>query len=53
MKNWRPQVFLGTILLTGLGGLAMWLDFEQVAICCAAGIVAAVTSLATNGKAVK
>ena len=51
MKEWRPQVLAGIVLLTTFGGAAMWLDFEQIAMACAAGIVAAVTALTVNGKA--
>lgn len=50
MREWRPQVLAGIVLLTAFGGVAMWLDFEQIAMACAAGIVAAVTALTINNK---
>ena len=50
MKEWRPQVLTGILLLTAIAGAAMWLGFEEIAAACAGGIVSCVTILSQNGR---
>lgn len=52
MKEWRPQVFAGMLVLGAVVVVAMYLGFETIAGAGVAGIVAAVTTLSQNDKKV-
>lgn len=52
MKEWRPQVLAGILLLTIMGCYAMYLNFETIAGAAVAGIVVAVTQLSKGEKAI-
>ena len=52
MKDWRPQVLIGMVVLGVLGYFAMQIGYDTIAGVCAAGVVSAVTSLSLNGKKV-
>lgn len=45
MKDWRPQVILGMLVLGLLGYIAMLMGYDTIAGVCAAGVVSAVTHL--------
>ena len=50
MKDWRPQVFAGIVLLCSVACYAMYLNFETIAGAAVAGIVVAVTQLSKSEK---
>lgn len=50
MKDWRPQIIVGVLVLGAIAYIALQSGFDQVAILAVGGIVAAVTALSANGK---
>lgn len=50
MKDWRPQVLLGMLVLGILGYMAMQMGYDTIAGVCAGGVVSAVTSLSLDSK---
>lgn len=49
MKDFRPQVLIGIVVLGVLAWVAMQLDFKELAGVFGLGIVTAVTTLSKNG----
>ena len=49
MKDFRPQVLIGILVLGVLAWVAMQLNFDTIAGVCAGGVVSAVTTLSKNG----
>ena len=50
MKDFRPQVLIGILILGVLAWVAMQLDFEPLAGVFGGGIVAAVTTLTKDSN---
>lgn len=48
IKEWRPQVLVGMVVLCVMAWVAMQNGLDQIAGVCAGGVVAAVTALSTN-----
>ena len=49
MKDFRPQVLIGVVVLGALGWVAMTFGYDTIAGVAIGGIVSAVTSLSKNG----
>ncbi len=51
VKDWRPQVLIGMMVLGVLGYIAMTMGYDTIAGVCAGGVVSAVTALSRDSKA--
>ncbi len=52
MKEWRPQVLIGMLVLGVIGYFGMTLGYDTIAGVAVGGVVSAVTALSQNSKAV-
>ncbi len=50
IKEWRPQVLIGMLVLGVIGYFGMVLGFDTIAGVAVGGVVSAVTALSANGK---
>ena len=52
VKDWRPQVLLGMLVLGVIGWFAMTLGYDTIAGVAVGGVVSAVTNLSQKETAV-
>ena len=50
IKDWRPQVFLGMLVLGLIGYFAMYMGYDTIAGVAVGGVVSAVTNLSQSEK---
>ena len=50
VKEWRPQVLIGMLVLGIIGYFGMYMGYDTIAGVAVGGVVSAVTNLSQNSK---